>query len=172
MVRLLKKSAPRLLAHHAPFPFLAPGHPLKLRLHKPTNRQFQVICLPQSDGSFVASVVEAPDIVVYDRSRKTAEDKASQRYLQTPDPHAYRTHPLATTKVVTINMEFDGKSDCFVTFVKELHGMSTYGESELEALDNTAEMIRGYIQSMEANDLEIPLSARKLLELKGLVGIR
>lgn len=106
MVRLrLKNPAPRRVARHTPSPFLAPGHPLKPRLHRPTNRQF-------------------------------AEDKASQRYLQTPDPRAYRTHPLATAKVVTIHMEFDEQSDCFVTFVKELHG------------------------------------ARKLLELKRLVGIR
>lgn len=29
--------------------------------------------------------------------------------------------------------------------------MSTFGVTEMEALDNTAEMIRGYIQLMEAN---------------------
>jgi predicted RNase H-like HicB family nuclease len=35
--------------------------------------------------------------------------------------------------------------------VKELHRMSSFGETESAALDNTAEMIRGYIRSMEAN---------------------
>ncbi|MGA2740211.1 MAG: hypothetical protein ABSG65_22560 [Bryobacteraceae bacterium] len=40
----------------------------------------------------------------------------------------------------------------------------------MEALDNIAEMIRGYIKSMEANHKKIPLSAVKLTDLKRLVG--
>jgi predicted RNase H-like HicB family nuclease len=120
----------------------------------------------------VASVVEAPSILVYDQSRDTAEEKASKRFLRKPDPHAYVSHPLATTKAVTIDVEFDEQRDSFVTYVKELHGMSTYGKTELQALDNTAEMVRGYIKSMEANRKRIPLSAARLKMLKQLVGIR
>src|SRR5712692_10399654 len=172
MLRLrIKNPVPGRLIHHAPFPFLALDQPLKPRIHRPTHRRFQIICLPQKDGSYVASVAEAPEIVVYDKSRKAAEKKASERFLRTPDPHAYWTHPLATTKVVTIDMEFDDESDSFVTFVKELHGMSTFGKTELEALNNTAELIRGYIKSMEANRKKIPLTAGKLTEVKHLVGI-
>ena len=120
----------------------------------------------------MASVVEAPSILVYDESRKAAEDKASRTFLQKPDPHAYRTHPLATTKTVTIDMEFDEPTGSFVTYVKELHGMSTFGKTELEALDNTVEMIRGYIKSMEANHRKIPLPPARLAAVKRLVGIR
>ncbi|HVN06803.1 MAG TPA: hypothetical protein VMT86_20435 [Bryobacteraceae bacterium] len=69
-------------------------------------------------------------------------------------------------------MQFDEESGSFVTYVKELHGMSTYGKTELEALENTAEMLRGYMQSMEANGKKIALSAAKLRILKQLVGIR
>lgn len=69
-------------------------------------------------------------------------------------------------------MEFDNDAGSFVTYVKKLHGMSTYGETELEALENTAEMIRGHIKSMEANGKKIPLSSRKLNELKQIVGVR
>jgi len=69
-------------------------------------------------------------------------------------------------------MQFDEESGSFVTYVKELHGMSTYGKTELEALENTAEMLRGYMQSMEANGKKIALSAAKLRTLKQLAGIR
>ena len=69
--------------------------------------------------------------------------------LQTPNPRSDESHPLAKTKAVTINMEFDEDSDWFVTYARELHGMSTYGASEREALDNTAEMIRGYVKSLD-----------------------
>ena len=173
MVRLrLKNPVARSLARHHPFPHLAPDSPWKPRIHAPTKRRFHLVCLPQKDGSYVASVVEAPSILVYDESRKAAEDKASRTFLQKPDPHAYRTHPLATTKTVTIDMEFDEPTGSFVTYVKELHGMSTFGKTELEALDNTVEMIRGYIKSMEANHRKIPLPPARLAAVKRLVGIR
>jgi predicted RNase H-like HicB family nuclease len=173
MLRLrLKNPVPKRLPHHAPFPFMAKEYPLKPRVHAPTRREFQIVSLPQKDGSFVASVVEAPKIIVYDKSRKRAEERASQSFLRTPDPHAYKAHPLAQTRAITIDMEFDEDTDSFVTYVKELHGMSTFGKTEIDALNNTAEMIRGYVKSMEANRKKIRLSATKLTELKRVVGIR
>jgi predicted RNase H-like HicB family nuclease len=167
----LENPIPDSLAHHKPFPHRNPEFPLKPRIEMQTDRKFQIISLPQKDGSFVASVVEAPEILVYHRSRRIAEEKATQRFLKTPDPHAYERHPLATTKVVTIEMEYDRDAGAFVTYVKELNRISTFGETEATALDNTAEMIRGYIRSMEANRKKIPLAAQKLAELKRLVGI-
>ena len=170
MLRLrYKNPASRSLPHDLPFSRLTPNSPWKPCLHGPTQRRFHVVSLPQKDGSYVASVVEAPNILVYDDSRKAAEQKASKRFLKTPDPHAYLSHPLACTKTVTIDMEFDEETSWFVTYVKELDGMSTFGDNELAALDNTAEMIRGYIKSMEANHKKIPLSAVKLSDLKRLV---
>ena len=83
----------------------------------------------------------------------------------------YLTHPLATTKVVTIEMERDADTDSFVTFVKEMHGMSTFGDTEFEALQMTAEMIRGYIESMEERGMKIPLAPANLVELKRIVSL-
>jgi len=158
------------MAHHAPFPHLHPEFPLKPRIERKTARSFQILSLPQENGSFVASVLEAPSILVYDRSRKAAEARAAKEFLKSPDPCAYQRHPLATTKAVTVDMEYDAAAEAFVTYVRELHGMSTYGETESVALDNTVEMIRGYIKSMEANRRRIPLAASKLTELKRIVG--
>lgn len=172
MLRLrLKNPVPSGLGHHAPFPHLRPEFPLKPRIEPKTARPYQIISLPQKDGSFVASIVEEPEIIVYDRSRKSAEDRAARAYLKRPDPHAYKQHPLATTKAVTVDMEYDEDAKAFVTYVKELHEMSTFGETEFSALDHTAEMIRGYIKSMEANRKKIPLTASKLKELKQIVGM-
>jgi predicted RNase H-like HicB family nuclease len=168
----LKNPVPDQLAHHAPFPSLSPEFPLKPRIERKSARRFRTISLPQQDGSFVASVVEAPEILVYDRSRKAAEDKAARRFSQSADPHAYTRHPLAITKVVTIEMEYDEKAKAFVTYVEELHRISSFGKTESAALDSTAEMIRGYIKSMEANGKRIPLAASKLSELKRVVGLR
>ena len=79
----------------------------------------------------------------------------------------FRSHPLAATKVVTIEMERDEAAKSFVTFVKELHDISTFGDTELDAL----EMIRGYIASMEERGMKIPLAPPKLVELKRIVGL-
>lgn len=116
--------------------------------------------------------MEAPEIIVYDKSRKAAENKASKKFLRTADRESYRNHPLARTKAVTIEVDYDRETKSFVTFVKELHGISTFGENELQALDNTAEMIRGYIKSMQAHGNRIPLGAGKLAQLKRLLGLR
>jgi predicted RNase H-like HicB family nuclease len=168
----LKNPVSDQLAHHTPFAHLHLEAPLKPRIERKSARFFQIISLPQENGSFVASVVEAPEILVYDRSRRAAEDKAAKKFLKNPDLHAYSSHPLATAKVVTIDMEYDEDAKAFVTYVKELHRMSSFGETESAALDNTVEMIRGYIKSMEANRKRIPLAASKLTELKRVVGLR
>lgn len=162
----LKNPVPAQLSHHAPLRHLGPEFPLKWKVEPRTSREFQIISLPQKDGSFVASVVEAPEILAYDRSRKAAEEKATKKFLNTPDPFAFRNHPLAKTSAVTIEMEYDEDAKAFVTFVKELRRMSSFGDTESTALDNTAEMIRGYIKSMEANRKTIPLATAKLSELK------
>jgi predicted RNase H-like HicB family nuclease len=83
----------------------------------------------------------------------------------------YRAHPLATTKVVTIEIEREAGTDSFVTFVKELHGISTFGDTEFEALELTAEMIRGYIKSMEERGMKVPLALANLVELKRRVAL-
>ena len=130
---------------------------------------FRIISLRQKDGSFVASVVEDPEILAYDRSRKMAERKAAKKFLSTPDRKAYLNHPLTKTSAVTVEMEYDEEAKAFVTFVKQLRRMSTFGETESAALDNTAEMIRAYIKSMESSRRRIPLAAAKLAELKRAV---
>lgn len=168
----LKTPVSARLSHHRPFPFLSPDFPLKPRVHKLTERRFQIMSLPQRDGSYVASILEAPEIVVYEKSRKAAENKAAKRFLDITDPCAYRSHPLVKTKAITVDMEFDEQTGNFVTYVKELHGMSTFGKTELDALNSTAEMIRGYLRSMEAQDKKVPLAAAKLTALKRITGLR
>src|SRR5262249_11444938 len=107
MLRLrLKNPIPDRIAHHAPFPHLHPEFPIKPHIEAETGREFQIVSLPQKDGSFVASVVEAPEILVYHRSRKVAEE----------DAYAFHRHPLATTKFVTIEMEYDSDAKMFVTY--------------------------------------------------------
>jgi predicted RNase H-like HicB family nuclease len=92
---------------------------------------------------------------------------ASQSLGQCPD---YWAHPLATTDAVTIEMEYDADTESFVTYVKELHRISTCGDTELGALEMTAEMIRGYILSMEERGMKIPLRGPKLVDLKRTTG--
>lgn len=108
---------------------------------------------------------------MYARSRKAAESEAARKYLAAADRRTYRKHPLSLTKAITVEMTYDDEARSFVTFVKELHRMSTFGDTEEQALDRTAEMIRGYIKTMEAHRKKIPLSPAKLDEVKRIVGL-
>lgn len=82
-----------------------------------------------------------------------------------------REPPLASSKAITVEVEYDPDAKAFITYVKELHRMSRFGDSEA-ALDATAEMIRGYLQSMEAQHKRIPLPAPKSVDLKQLLRLR
>jgi predicted RNase H-like HicB family nuclease len=112
----------------------------------------------------------------------TRYDEESMLRLKREDAHSaqgniltqnqdYRAHPLATTNAVTIEIDRDADTGSFVTFVKELHHMSTFADTEYDALEMTAEMIRGYIESMEERGMKIPLPQAKLIELKRIVGL-
>lgn len=101
----MKNPVPEQLRHHEPFPHVAPEFPLKPRIEPKTARAFQIVSLPQRDGSFVASVVEAPQILIYDRSRRAAEKRAEREFAKVRDLHGYLRHALATTRAVAIDME-------------------------------------------------------------------
>ncbi len=88
---------------------------------------------PAKDGS----------VAVIDRRTTETNGQGGSRKTGGND---YANHPLATTNTITVDIENDEPSNCFVTYVKELHGISTFADNQMEALDMTAEMIRGYIK--------------------------
>jgi predicted RNase H-like HicB family nuclease len=64
-------------------------------------------------------------------------------------------------------MEWDSKTDSWVTCVPELNDISTFGATQEEALDHTREMVVGYIRSMQDVGLPLPLrpaAIRRILE--------
>jgi len=61
-------------------------------------------------------------------------------------------------------MEWDGTS--WVTSIPELFGISTYGRTQREALDNTREMLLGWLDTMERLKLAIPLSSSDVEEIR------
>lgn len=67
---------------------------------------------------------------------------------------------------LTIRIEWDGDTKNWVTYVPELNNISTFGQTELEALDNTAEMIMGFIEASERQGLRLPLSERELAKIR------
>jgi predicted RNase H-like HicB family nuclease len=85
-------------------------------------------------------------------------------------PSDWRPHPFLTRELVTVKLEYDAATESFVTYVKELHGISTFSDTRFAALEMTREMIRGYIESMEDRGMAIPLPSSKLVRLKEVVG--
>lgn len=68
------------------------------------------------------------------------------------------THPLAQIEDLTVRMEWDEDTESWVTYVPELNNISTFGESQEEALANTRDLIIGYLDTMQEKRLRLPLT--------------
>ena len=67
-----------------------------------------------------------------------------------------------TYKVI---LEWDSESGVWVTYVPELGGISTFGETEQEAIDTTRDMIQGHLQAFGSEPSETPPRTPRVLEL-------
>lgn len=66
-------------------------------------------------------------------------------------------------------VEWDSEAGVWVTYVPTLNGLSTFGETRDEALDQTREAILGYLEAAEKDGIPISGSA-ELVELEVAVG--
>jgi len=78
-------------------------------------------------------------------------------------------HPLVDTGLIGVEMEWDEETRCWVTYVPELNGASTFGATVEEALDQTADMIMGWIRATLDAGLKLPISRRKVRQLRDLL---
>lgn len=67
-------------------------------------------------------------------------------------------------KKYTVLLEWDEESEVFVTHVPALGNISTYGDTEEEALAATKELIEGYLEAAEKDHVELAQRI-KLVEL-------
>lgn len=81
-------------------------------------------------------------------------------------------HPLNQQGAVEVEIWYEAESKAYVTRIPKLFNISSFGSSEEEALDSTAEMVAGWIAAMEAEGKKIPLSRGALAELKKAVAGR
>jgi predicted RNase H-like HicB family nuclease len=160
---MLKVRNPFRTTHrvNATFPHLAPDSPLR-ELHSVQAGPFRVVCLPQQRGGFVASVVEAPEIQVYARTRTQAEQEATKAYTHKHRRNpAITEHPLAQTKLFEVELIWDPEENLYYTEVPSVNHISDYGKDEMQALDRTAEALLAYLDTCLKKGYPMPLSRRK-----------
>ena len=75
-------------------------------------------------------------------------------------------HPLAVNSDITVRMEWDEETKAWVTYVPELNNISTFGKTQAQALNATAELVRGYLEAMRAQRLRVPLPASAVRRLR------
>lgn len=68
------------------------------------------------------------------------------------------SHPLASLKDLTVQIEWDDETQSWVTCIPELNGISTFGATQEEALQQTRDLVIGYLDSMEERGLQLPVS--------------
>ncbi len=68
----------------------------------------------------------------------------------------------------TVLLEYDPEAQLWVTFVPALDYISTYGETREEALEQTRELIAGYLEAAAQEGIPVPSesSAAELVELE------
>ena len=62
-------------------------------------------------------------------------------------------------------LEWDSESEVWVTFVPELGGISTFGETKQEAIAMTEDMIKGHVEAFGSEPSEPSPLAPRVLEL-------
>lgn len=81
-----------------------------------------------------------------------------------------KVHPLATLPDLTIEMEWDEPSRAWVTYVKELNGISTHGSTQTEALEETRDMVAGWLDDMRARRYPTGLSSAAVRRIRKALG--
>jgi len=78
-------------------------------------------------------------------------------------------HPLAATDLVTIELSWDEGERVWTTVAPELDHLATFGATQEEALDKTAEAILLFLDVSEDYGDKIPLSRRRCEQLRELL---
>jgi predicted RNase H-like HicB family nuclease len=73
------------------------------------------------------------------------------------------------TQHYQVLLEWDSEADLWVTYVPALNGLSTFGETKDEALANTGEAIRGYLEAADKEGIPVP-GPLEVVDLEVAVG--
>jgi predicted RNase H-like HicB family nuclease len=73
---------------------------------------------------------------------------------------------LGAMKKFRILIEYDRESDCWVTIVPALDGISTFGATRDEAISNTRELIQGYYEAAAKEGLKVEPSEPESIDLE------
>lgn len=75
-------------------------------------------------------------------------------------------HPLNGLDFLTVELYWDNEGREYVTRIPGLFNISTGGATEEESLDNTAEMLVGWMDAMEEVGTKIPLTKAQIREVR------
>jgi predicted RNase H-like HicB family nuclease len=65
-------------------------------------------------------------------------------------------HDAMTARRFQVEIEWDPDDEVWVTYVPALGHLSTYGETRDEALAQTREAVRGYLEAAAIDSLPVP----------------
>src|SRR5207249_4394419 len=119
------------------------------------------VTVRQDDGTFLSVIASAPEIRFSASTREGAEQGAKKLFLTSrKKAKGNVSTPVIATKLagLTINIEWDEKSRCYVTYVPFLDNISTFAETYDEALKQTRDLIVGYLKSMRETGRKLPLT--------------
>ena len=151
----LQRKNPSTAAETHPFPFLDPDYPVKPWIAH-TGERFQTVSIPLK-GSYLAFILEDPNIRHTAKTRRAAEDAVKRAYSGKRNPAIAMAAKLAGLIVI---MEWE--KPYYVTYVPELDNISTYGKTREQALERTKALILAYIETSRDLGHRLPLSKARI----------
>lgn len=151
----LQRKNPSTSVETDPFPFLDPDYPVKPWIAH-TGRRFQTVSVPLK-GSYLAYILEDPDIRHTARTRRAAEDAVKRAYSGKRNPAIAGAVELAG---LIVNWEWE--KPYYVTYVPELDNISTYGKTYEQALERTKALILAYVDTSRDLGYRLPLSKARI----------
>ena len=79
------------------------------------------------------------------------------------------THPLAETDLITVQLEWDDRERLWVSTVPELNQLSTFGATQEEALDKTAEAMLLLFDTADEYGDRLGISKARRVQLRELL---
>jgi predicted RNase H-like HicB family nuclease len=153
--KILQRKNPSTAAEAHPFPFFDPDYPVKPWIAH-TGERFQTVSVPLQ-GSYLAFILEDPNIRHTAKTRRAAEDAVKRAYSGKRNPATSTTAKLAGLIVI-----LEWEKPYYVTYVPELDNISTYGKTREQALERTKALILAYVETSRDLGYQLPLSKTRI----------
>ena len=76
---------------------------------------------------------------------------------------------MARLKSLTLKLRWSEETGTWVVQIPELFNLGTYGDTPEEALEQTKDFLRGYLNVAERHHMKLPLTRAEIREIRAAI---